>query len=145
MDAASLAAVTPGHAPVDSSTSSDADAAFQRLGRGARTAAISRGLSLDSPPMVKLLSMPEVQALLKTPMLEGIMGRPVELQRLLKAALLQPEFQRAIKDGTVSARMLDTVLCGGLVEPRPSAAYVALAEEARALAASEPQSSPYLE
>jgi hypothetical protein len=132
-DAAALAAVTPQHAPVEPGAASNA--AFQRLGSGARAAAISRGLSLGSPPMRKLLSMPEVQALLQMTTLEGIMERPADLQRVLKATMLQPEFQRAVKAGTVSAPMLETVLRGGLVEPRPSEAFVTLAEEARTFAA----------
>ena len=85
--------------------------------------------------MLKLLAMPEVQTLLQTPMLEGIRERPADLQRVLKATMLQPEFQRAVKAGNVSDPMLETVLRGGLVEPRPSEAYVKLAKEARGFAA----------
>ena len=50
---------------------------------------------------LRLQHMPEVQQLLRRPRLEGITAQPAQLQRFLKAVLLQPEFQRAVSTAEV--------------------------------------------
>ena len=109
-----------------------------------RDATGRRGLAFETPMpghvqsvaqrVARLQSMPEIQQLLRRPRLEGVAARPADLQRLLKAVLFQPAFQQAITQGEVSDEMLDVVLRGGLLEPRPAEAYMAFAEEALAAA-----------
>lgn len=110
------------------------DASGRTNGSSKSGFSISRRLTLESPQLVKLMALPEVQRLLALPQLDGISRS--SKQRLLTAVLFQPELQRAVKAGEVTSRMLEAVLTGGILEARPAEAYTALAEEARAAAGS---------
>ena len=119
------------------------NATVQELGRAARAASVARELAGNAQQMAMLRRMPEVQRLLRMPRLAGISERPEELQRLLRRVLLSPEFQRSMRDGTVTDEMLEEALGdgggggGGGGEGSSAASraerFVAMAEQRRRL------------
>ena len=163
-----LAASSPSGlvSPVDAAPTADTDVPGTAVAAAADRAAADtangkaphrdatgrRGLAFETPMpghvqsvaqrVARLQGMPEIQQLLRRPRLEGVAARPADLQRLLKAVLFQPAFQQAINQGEVSDEMLDVVLRGGLLEPRPAEAYIAFADEALAAARDDVLAKP---